>query len=221
MNPLRFIYLQVRDAIMTRGGLQPKGTYWWSRSGVEWSGDESAWIELPNLSGGFHVALKTFWDAHGLGRRCLLVSENPAVRDVLAEQYAGTEFVISDLHSDLMPPTSGVPDIVWDVCDAPPPALSMAVFDSVVCNALLEHVLDPVGALKNLASLLAPNGHLYAFTCTPSFHLHRYPRDYVRFHLDFFEDLPCYLRQKYKLDLRLEEIYARRGVVAVCYERLG
>lgn len=69
----------------------------------------------------------------------------------------------------------------------------------MVCNALLEHVIDPTTALGAMLGLIRPGGFVYALTAMPSFHLHRYPRDYLRFHLDYFEDLPQYAVKRWAL----------------------
>jgi len=51
--------------------------------------------------------------------------------------------------------------------------------------------------------------------------LHRYPRDYVRFHHDYFEDLPAYVRGRVHVSVAMLEMYSNRGFVAVCYRREG
>jgi len=110
-------------------------------------------------------------------------------------------------------------DCVWDVCSEPPESLVPQSFASILCYALLEHVLDPTCAITRMASLLTPGGHLFLMTHTPSFPLHRYPRDYVRFHHDYFEDLPVYLAERMGLPVKLMELYSRAGKVIACYRR--
>ena len=48
-------------------------------------------------------------------------------------------------------------DIVSDICDIPMPDAS---FDVVLCTEVLEHVPDPVGAIREIGRLLIPGGVL-------------------------------------------------------------
>ena len=216
LNPARLLYLKIRNVVMARGGMQPWRTYWYSRSNAKYR-DTEAKLWAPNLAQGFHEVLVQYWDRHGLGERCLLVSENGPTRDVLKKRHPGVAFTTSDLFPEL----AGVnhedgPDFRWDVC-FPPPAGMTDGFDSIVCHALLEHVMAPASAMAHMVRLLAKGGRLYAMTHTPSFFRHRYPRDYCRFHHDWFEDLPAYLQQATGRSVHLEEMYSREGVVCVTY----
>src|SRR5512142_3092874 len=97
LNPLRPAYLWLRNIYMSRSGLQPRGTFWFSRSGVSYV-DESRGLQVPNLAGQFHGVLVHYWERHGLGRRCLLVSANGATKAILAARYPGTAFSTADLY---------------------------------------------------------------------------------------------------------------------------
>jgi SAM-dependent methyltransferase len=55
----------------------------------------------------------------------------------------------------------GYPDIVDDLCEVT--ELSFGVYDGIVCLAILEHVYDPLSAVKNLHRLLAPGGYCFAY----------------------------------------------------------
>lgn len=48
-------------------------------------------------------------------------------------------------------------DLVCDITDIPAPTAS---FDAVLCTEVLEHVPDPIGALRELTRLLKPGGRL-------------------------------------------------------------
>ncbi len=218
---LQYIYNLIRGEIMTRGGLQPRGTFLISRSGRKLLDDVSLRLSVPNLVGAYHQALRQFWEWYGLGNRSLLVSESNKVKEVMSGEYPGVIFTTSDLFPELMSDSpSDLPDHIWDVCLDPPPGLASMSFDSIVCHALLEHVIDPTSAILHMLSLLNSGGLLYLMTHTPAYHKHSYPRDYVRFHHDYFEDLPAYLEKRNGLFVELLEMYSRGGVVCVCYRKL-
>jgi SAM-dependent methyltransferase len=210
-------YTIIRDPIMIRDGLHPKGTYTLSASHNRWhKNDLPPVIRLPNLSSYYHPVLRGFWEFYGLGNRCLLTSEDNKIKTIMCDLYPDVSFVTTDYFTDLQ---SGTTDVVWDVCFPSPEQLAAGTFSSIVSNALMEHLIDPTAAFANMLLLLKPTGYLYALTHTPSFPLHRYPRDYVRFHHDYFEDLPKYLARRYNLTIELKELWSRRGQVVVCYQR--
>jgi len=206
---------------MARSGLEPWGIKAWSRTGSVFKDDPSLGVALPNLTGFLVPVLRQFMDLHGLGRECLLVSENNAVKERLQRLYPSAGFTTCDKFPHLIGPNDDKSvDVEWDVCS------STAVwagrqFSSVIAQALIEHVIDPTRAIRNVASLLEKNGLLYLMTCTPSFHYHAYPRDYVRFHQDYFEDIPEALGQADGVQIRLEELFMKGGIVCACYQRLG
>jgi SAM-dependent methyltransferase len=58
-----------------------------------------------------------------------------------------------------------------------------SVFTRIECDAVLEHVRDPIQVIAELRRVLAPGGCLHLVTpfCHP---FHEYPKDYRRFTLD-------------------------------------
>lgn len=65
----------------------------------------------------------------------------------------------------------------FDLCR--PPA-DIPAFDVVVCDQVLEHVVDPITAVRTLRRMLRPGGRLVVGT--PFLvRLHDYPGDYWRF----------------------------------------
>jgi SAM-dependent methyltransferase len=69
----------------------------------------------------------------------------------------------------------------FDICD---PVPQHSTWDVVICEQVLEHVVDPFGAAENLRALCAPGGHV--IVSTPFLiKIHELPlygmRDYWRF----------------------------------------
>ena len=220
-NIFRPLYLGIRNRIMARGGLQPEGTFLYSRTGlfIQESGQLNP--PLPNISGGFHPIVWQLISTHGLGDRCLLVSESNAVKPTLREAFPSVIFSTSDLYPELLNngKQQASVDFIWDVCNKPDPELINSPFNSIICNAMLEHVIAPTTAIFNMMSLLKTNGYLYLMTHTPSYHYHECPRDYVRFHHDYFQDIPDFLRRHLNIYCELEEIHSHHGVICACYRR--
>jgi SAM-dependent methyltransferase len=146
---------------------------------------EGPHLLVSNVSGFYHRILQEYWERFGLGLNCLLVSETTKVAAEFRQRYPNTTFTATDYYVELQPEPHC--DVVWDLCAAQThPALGQ--YDSIVCQATLEHVLDPIQALRNLAALLNPGGHILVQTHTPAFHYHAYPRDYLRYFPDWFAD---------------------------------
>lgn len=218
MNPLRKIYLRLRNYIMARSGLQPFGEYFYSQGNNEFKQNKELEIPLPNLSGKFHSIFRQYIEHYGLGNECLLLSEGNKVKEELAKYYPEVNFSTSDLFSELT--ENNLPDFIWDVCLSFPKEVENKTFDSIVCYALMEHLIAPSIALTNFFTLLNPNGYIYIFTHTPSFHYHAYPRDYVRFHHDYFFDFPQFLSKFSGIKAQLIEMYSFEGIVITCYKKL-
>jgi SAM-dependent methyltransferase len=69
----------------------------------------------------------------------------------------------------------GYPD--WDLCTSDFPEAS---FDLVICEQVLEHVPDPVAAVRSLRSMTREGGAV--FVSTPFLlRIHGHPNDYWRF----------------------------------------
>src|ERR1700691_275494 len=79
---------------------------------------------------------------------------------------------------------SGV-DAVADAHQLPFPA---NVFQRVECDAVLEHVRDPVQVMREIERVLAAGGYVHLVTpfCHP---FHEYPKDFRRFTLDGLKEL--------------------------------
>lgn len=74
----------------------------------------------------------------------------------------------------------------FDLCE--PPQEIPGPFDLVICEQVLEHVVDPLAAVSTLRRLCKPDGHV--FVSTPFLvRLHDYPGDYWRFTPDGLDRL--------------------------------
>ena len=77
-------------------------------------------------------------------------------------------------------------DIVSDITDIPEPDAS---FDAVMCIEVLEHVPDPVRALRELSRLLKPGGTLIItapFCCLTHFSPYLYYTGYSHYFYDYW-----------------------------------
>ena len=68
-----------------------------------------------------------------------------------------------------------------------------ALFTRIECDAVLEHVRDPVQVMTEMRRVLAPGGYLHLVTpfCHP---FHEYPKDYRRFTPDGLKQLAVGLK---------------------------
>ncbi len=62
------------------------------------------------------------------------------------------------------------------------------IFTCVECDAVLEHVRNPVAAMQEIIRVTAPGGYIHLVTpfCHP---FHEYPKDYRRFTIDGLKEL--------------------------------
>jgi len=141
---------------------------------------EGFWIggcwKVENASGGYHGLLKKWWDHFGLKGKGLIIGEEGIygenIKRRLKETYSSIEVFTVGLEDA---------DIVWDITKPPK---SDAVYDWIICQAVLEHVKDPASAIKNLADTLKEGGYIYIHTHGPEFGYHAYPIDCYRFFRD-------------------------------------
>jgi len=130
-----------------------------------------AWY-LPNSSGGYHGLLKTWWEYFGLKGAGLLIGEEgesgKQVKKAFEETYNVKAYSVGLSNAD----------ILWDITRE---FHEKREYDWIICQATLEHVTDPVAAIKNLATVLKSGGRIYLHTAGIEFPIHRYPLDCYRF----------------------------------------
>jgi len=169
-------------------------------------------FHVSNLSNGYHGILKQYWDEYQTGNRVLLISENNTVKREFNAVYPN--WIIDTI--DNYPEISKVydVDIIGDICNNISPITKK--YNIIINQATLEHVYNPFQAMLNLANSLDTGGILVSHTHPPSQEYHQYPRDYFRFMIDWWIDLPKYIPQ-----IELLEVYMHNNAhVFSCYRKL-
>jgi len=122
------------------------------------------WFPCSNHSYGYHGLLQQFWEKFGFGEKCLLISENKKSAADFSRKYPGVEFISTDYFLDVG--TERVQThVLWNLYEKAPDL----TVNSILCQATIEHVMDPVGVFRKFASILAGGGFLYFHTHTPLF----------------------------------------------------
>lgn len=123
---------------------------------------------VPNSSGGYHGILKRWWDIFGLKGVGLVIGEKKPyasfVKRRLQKDFPEALPIAVDLSNS---------DINWDITK---PLNREPFAEWIICQAVLEHVKDPIAAIKNLTSVLK-NGLLYLHSHGNEFPYHAYPID--------------------------------------------
>ena len=147
---------------------------------------------VQNLSGGYHGIMKQYWEKYLDTTQpldVLLVSENNKVKKQFNDIYPYWNIKTIDLYYEL---TSEKPDIIGDICSNDNPLVNYK-FDLIINQATLEHLYNPFRAMENLCISLKQNGYIVNHTHPPDLMYHSYPRDYFRFMIDWWYDLPKYI----------------------------
>jgi SAM-dependent methyltransferase len=96
----------------------------------------------------------------------------------------------------------------FDLCN--PPSELPGPFDLVICESVIEHVPDPLTAVRTLRRLCKPDGHVYVQTPF-MVRIHEHPKDYWRFTPDGMDVL---LRSQGLTPLWVHSWGNRRVIVA-------
>ena len=191
--------------------------YLYSKYNKEWDTNLYNWgigglFEVSNLSEGYHGILKQYWDTYNKGNDVLLISENNKVKKEFSDKYPNWNIHTIDFYPEIS--TNNDVDIIGDICNPINPILN--TYDLIINQATLEHVYNPFQAMLNLTKSLKNEGILVTHTHPPSFPYHQFPRDYMRFMIDWWIDLPKYID-----NIELLELYMKddRHVFS-CYKKL-
>ena len=193
---------------------EPETGIIYSDSGVNWDITLTRGVggkfPVPNSSGGYHGLLKEWWEYYGKDKKeWLLVSENNHVKKVFENTYPDKQFYTTEYYDDFNKTT----DFELDICNSEH-TKRLPKVDIVICQATLEHVYDGYGAVKNMINILNPGGYLFIHTHTPGFVYHQYPRDYLRFYPDWFEDIPSTIG-----NIKLKELVSVKNHIFSVYEK--
>lgn len=169
-------------------------------------------FRVSNLSNGYHGILKQYWDEYRMGNRVLLISENNTVKKEFNTFYPDWNIDTIDNYPEISKVYDV--DIIGDICNTNTPITKK--YDIIINQATLEHVYNPFQAMLNLSNSLDTGGILVSHTHPPNQEYHQYPRDYFRFMIDWWIDLPKYISQ-----IELLEVYMHNNAhVFSCYRKL-
>jgi len=88
-------------------------------------------------------------------------------------------------------------------------------YDIIINHSVIEHVYAPYLAMLNMSNALKSGGYLITGTHPPAFRYHQFPRDYIRFVIDWWYDLPQFIA-----DIELYEFYQEgQSYVFSCYKK--
>ena len=174
---------------------------------------EKYWVggrfRVSNFSNGYHGILQQWWEHYNKGKSCLLISENNKVKSEFEQCYPDMQFYTLDYYDN----KGEAIDIEADLCSNITEKISTK-FDLIVCQATLEHLYNPFKAMENMISLLKEEGVVLLHTHLPVYYYHPYPRDYIRFHPDWFEDLPLFISK-----CEMIELYTVNGHIFAAYKK--
>lgn len=135
---------------------------------------------VANISGMYHTLFRDWWNHFGLDGFGLVVGEEggcgESVKAKLKAEYPGIEGVFSVGFRDS--------DINCDIQKEIP--IPKKCVDWVICQAVLEHLADPFGAMRNMFDVLVIGGRGFFHTVGPGYKYHPHPIDCLRFFRDAF-----------------------------------
>ena len=170
---------------------------------------------MPNLSQGYHGIQKQWWDFYHKGQTVLLVTELKPTMEIFKKNYPQWKFENIDYYPELDHSSASDCDIFGNLCETKNP-LTGNKYSLIINQATLEHLYDPVTAMRNLIESLSSGGIIVTHTHPPAMPYHSYPRDYFRFMKDWWYDLPKYIPK-----VELLEFYMHENLhVFTCYRKI-
>lgn len=194
--------------------LKTQREYDYTPNNIGWIGGK---FDIPNQSTGYHGILKQWWNAYKTENASwLLISEKNHVKPYFKTEYPNDTFKTLEYFAE-----NNEVDYRYDLCDRNLPT-NVIKFDLIVCQATLEHIYDPYSAILNMINLLNKDGILTIHTHTPHYPYHPYPRDYLRYHPDWFLDIPNTIRNVELLELfdASNDNDDLSGHIFSCYKKL-
>lgn len=183
-------------------------------------------FDINNSSGGYHNLTKEWWEKYNNGNDVLLVGEGQSAKNDFQAKYPEWNIHTVDQSEQggvVLGYDKGELNITGDICEEQ--TLEKEKYSLVICQSVLEHVFDPVAATKNMLKSLKEGGVLCVSTHPPGlgkyvaevgYPYHCGPRDYLRFHVDFFEDFP----EKSKINADVLEVFDNGTHIGACYRKL-
>jgi SAM-dependent methyltransferase len=169
-------------------------------------------ISMPNLSSGYHGLLHQWWEHYGKNKKSwLLLSENNSVKEEFEKLHPGVTFSTSDFFPEM----NADCDFNFNICDRST-IVNNKKFDLILNQSMLEHVYDPVSALRNIVDLLENEGICILNTVVPGFQYHGFPRDYFRFYPDWFIDA-----EKFIGNIKTKELCVVGYQIFVVYQKIS
>lgn len=144
------------------------------------------YIPAQNSSQGFHGVLFGYIEKYiKEGNSILLISEPEKVIPVFKERFPDAGYISNREHTggaytDL--------NIEKEYC--------ADRADIILCQAVLEHICNPFGAIHNLRRMTNKNGYIFIHTHNIKMQYHAYPIDCLRYYKDFFVNITEYINLK-------------------------
>ena len=170
-------------------------------------------LKLPvdiskRTAGQFYAIFAHWWDYFNIKGKGLLVGHGgptgeAAKRFLLKEYEKVTEVLTTDIEREA--------DLMWDITSTDP--VPDSGFGFVNSQAMLEHVVDPVQAMRNMKNVLGNEGMIFIHTHGRAFGYHSFPIDCYRFSREVliaWADL---------LDMKLMDLWCNAHHVFAAYKK--